>query len=45
MKSRRRIAFAKAQDYAQIWLCFWRVQQEIAIGGIGFKDEFALQQS
>jgi hypothetical protein len=41
-KSRRRIAHPKAEDYADFQL---GLQQGFAIGGMGFRGQFALQQS
>jgi hypothetical protein len=40
-KSRRRIAHPKAKDYADFQL---GLQQGFAIGGMGFRGQFALQQ-
>jgi hypothetical protein len=45
MKSRRRIAFSKAQDCADYRSQRIRLQQGFAIGGMGFGGQFARQQS
>jgi len=42
MKSRRRIAFPKARDYADDE---GELQQGFATGGMGFQDQVAEQQS
>jgi hypothetical protein len=44
MKSRRRIAFLKAQDCAD-HASKRRLQQGFATGEMGFNDKFALQKS
>jgi hypothetical protein len=44
MKSRRRIAFSKAQDHANVGFNCSRSNQEIATSGIGAIGRFAQQQ-
>jgi hypothetical protein len=45
MKSRRCIAFPKTQDCVRLSLTTSNLEQEFAMGGMGFKAQFALQNS
>jgi hypothetical protein len=45
MKSRRRIAFLKARDRANIVFQLGPSEQEMATSDMGFKGQFAMQKS